>query len=933
VAVIVSNGATTLGTASGFYRAESYNLGMFSATTLTLATPRAINVTFANAGNSLGVILCLIPVTASTNIKSVDCALQETKGTCTMTIASPGVVTNAGHGLVAGDAIAFSTTGALPTGVTANLRYFVIATGLTANTFQFSLTAGGAAVNTSGSQSGVHTLWVDRRSAIVTNTSIYNNTSANTATGYTATFSWAGYAVTTAASTWRFKVERSGAQTNEWALKTSDATNPFYVAYCDNAVTFANNDCVIAKDTVTVDTNATVKGVLGTGDTTLAVAWLNCTMTPAPTTSNSSHGLGWDGSASRTLTVDGCIFTMAHGAIRIGTSVSPISYANQAIIDFINPTLGTTCGIRDGNGVTSSNLALRHSLFLYGEAPTVRYGTLNANGAVGAGSVTTAEDLSSWQSGWRIAIGKQNVIGTGSTTIFTLSGVPSWSGVQSTLSFAPTIPTNQRQSGARVFAIDGYGIRIKSTTTNRWSIFHRGPSNYICQGVLFEELGSSSQTLNFSSSFSGDDAANRSEYLWDKCVFYNTLANTSGVVSTPVPINGARMQDCHSWNCVLTATPAYTAGTSGVWQMVNNYQGSTSTVQSNPGTTNAVITGNIFDNAGWLHVIAGANITFNNNEFWGGSNSQGTCFLQNLVKPASFDNNKWNRCTIGLSVNSTVVGLDGTDNIFGTTSANTTDLFFAVDSVSIDNILRSTSGNLTISGQSSTIGIPSTFRLESANDVVTDDREYQTYGTYQRTGYNLSDTTAWTGTAFGVASAGQYALRLQPNSSTNALVWSFSKTTGDCQNLTMTVTARVKINNAAYYAGVYTLPTLEIEYDGGTIASHVASASTSDQQLQVIFTPLTTSEAITIRIKGATDASGSNAYFYIGQVTPNLPPGVSIDSTSLSLWADARPLPPDSTFPTPSNLWDEPISTHTISGSFGAFIQKLLTVGKFLGLK
>jgi hypothetical protein len=149
----------------------------------------------------------------------------------------------------------------------------------------------------------------------------------------------------------------------------------------------------------------------------------------------------------------------------------------------------------------------------------------------------------------------------------------------------------------------------------------------------------------------------------------------------------------------------------------------------------------------------------------------------------------------------------------------------------------------------------------------------------------------------------------------------------------MAVTARVKINNAAYYAGVYTLPTLEIEYDGGTIASHVASASTSDQQLQVVFTPLTTSEAITIRIKGATDATGSNAYFYVGQVTPSLPPGVSIDSTSLSLWADARALPPDSTFPTPSNLWDEPISTHTLSGSFGALIQKLLTVGKFLGLK
>lgn len=79
----------------------------------------------------------------------------------TMTIASPGVVTmgvtGKGHGLVAGSPIKFSTTGALPTGVTAGTQYYVISTGLTETQFQFSTSNGGAAVNTSGSQSGVHT--------------------------------------------------------------------------------------------------------------------------------------------------------------------------------------------------------------------------------------------------------------------------------------------------------------------------------------------------------------------------------------------------------------------------------------------------------------------------------------------------------------------------------------------------------------------------------------------------------------------------------------------------------------------------------------------------------------------------------------------------------------------------------------------------------
>ena len=77
----------------------------------------------------------------------------------TITIASPAIVTWTGHGLGAGDPIVFRTTGALPTGLAAGTLYYVIAAGLTANAFEVSATPGGAAVNTSGSQSGVHAGW------------------------------------------------------------------------------------------------------------------------------------------------------------------------------------------------------------------------------------------------------------------------------------------------------------------------------------------------------------------------------------------------------------------------------------------------------------------------------------------------------------------------------------------------------------------------------------------------------------------------------------------------------------------------------------------------------------------------------------------------------------------------------------------------------
>ncbi len=95
-------------------------------------------------------------------------ALCKSKGAVTVTLASPGVFTNVAHGLVIGDSVFVTTTGALPTGMSSDTRYYV-KTVPTADTFTLGTTravtaATGAIavtvdVNTSVSQSGVHTLW------------------------------------------------------------------------------------------------------------------------------------------------------------------------------------------------------------------------------------------------------------------------------------------------------------------------------------------------------------------------------------------------------------------------------------------------------------------------------------------------------------------------------------------------------------------------------------------------------------------------------------------------------------------------------------------------------------------------------------------------------------------------------------------------------
>lgn len=77
-----------------------------------------------------------------------------TSSTVTITIASPGVVSWTAHGLSNGDTVVLETTGALPTGLTAGASYYVV--NKTTDTFQLAATAGGLAINTTGSQSGTH---------------------------------------------------------------------------------------------------------------------------------------------------------------------------------------------------------------------------------------------------------------------------------------------------------------------------------------------------------------------------------------------------------------------------------------------------------------------------------------------------------------------------------------------------------------------------------------------------------------------------------------------------------------------------------------------------------------------------------------------------------------------------------------------------------
>ena len=82
-------------------------------------------------------------------------------GTCTISVANPGIVALAGHGRVTGERVYLTTDGALPTGLSENTDYFVIR--LNDNTFNLAASLAdaeaGTGIETTGAGSGTHTCY------------------------------------------------------------------------------------------------------------------------------------------------------------------------------------------------------------------------------------------------------------------------------------------------------------------------------------------------------------------------------------------------------------------------------------------------------------------------------------------------------------------------------------------------------------------------------------------------------------------------------------------------------------------------------------------------------------------------------------------------------------------------------------------------------
>jgi microcystin-dependent protein len=134
---------------------------------ITLNDEKLTGLILASASTSSvipeGFLLCDGSAISRSVYENLFSVVPSTTSTITMTIASPCVVTWASHGLATGHSIQFSTTGALPTFSTVQTVYYIRV--INTNTFNLYNTLSNAMntgattgiINTSGSQSGVHT--------------------------------------------------------------------------------------------------------------------------------------------------------------------------------------------------------------------------------------------------------------------------------------------------------------------------------------------------------------------------------------------------------------------------------------------------------------------------------------------------------------------------------------------------------------------------------------------------------------------------------------------------------------------------------------------------------------------------------------------------------------------------------------------------------
>jgi len=306
---------------------------------------------------------------------------------------------------------------------------------------------------------------------------------------------------------------------------------------------------------------------------------------------------------------------------------------------------------------------------------------------------------------------------------------------------------------------------------------------------------------------------------------------------------------------------------------------------------------NYLENGTYPHLfLFGNNSEAYDNHFWGSGGTLGEIMtttatnigcgllLGNLCGETRIENNSYDYCLYGIVFTLGTMKTIDKNSLFGEEYANTYDYFIHRGSGVVDYTFDSDSDIIEESTNAFILPGESKIRLIDYSGIATNDKGIYRYGKTQRCNASLADTTVHT--------TGGESVRFEPNYSPYALSVPFDIQIGDCKDKQMNIGVWCKINNAAYYSGTKQLPRLTITYDNGTEAYAEATDTTDWQLLTFSFKPTTSYGTITATITGATDATGTDRYFYIADMFILYPVSFKVSWGDIITFASGFPYMP-----------------------------------------
>jgi hypothetical protein len=665
--------------------------------------------------------------------------------------------------------------------------------------------------------------WTTRASKTLTPANIIGDvTNADPAGRYLTTVIFTStYAVTTGAGKWRYQVTQSGGTTGTWSLARTDSTNWCWIEIDNATATFASGDLVAVGNgaTLTFNVNTTINHIIiGSNG---KVIFNNVTISME----------------------NGIIAPYSNSEVYGGTEASPLTA-------FRIDDVGTTsCWIMAWSYIINTNTMTTPSKVAYaffGTSPATMRCTLHETMTVGSSTFETSDDVSGWRSGDEVCITHRNVQGLGegtATTRYYLTGTPSYDAGTGryTVTLDKTLVGNDAYVGthhkAKALKLAGADFGVSFTAVRFTCSSHGGMDRNEYQGVSWlttstaaltqfsgysfttqmngvesrkgrQGLKNCSMTMySFNSFFQGSVAGYGYDNVNHYCGFALTFGGGQftfqGANVTNIGTTRGIYKDIFVYGC------AFTGSTLGNETSLERME------LSNFGSTGRM-------------TLASTSVNVNDLRIWGCPVTTAAAFTPTVVK-STLRNIYIDNCYIAIDLQT------NQSNIYNLVIGDLCDneLFFTANTYTNTEVIGQTGAITNILGAQSSLLLGAWNRISGYNGTAS------AYKAFSRG---------------GIFDSGADYLLMRTNQSLYSNLVDYRILTGTIDGAKCYAKIICDIQNANYYAGTHTLPKLTATYDATLTQVDTASASTGEQCLDVIFTPSTDDQELTLTFSAKTDA-------------------------------------------------------------------------------